>query len=260
MQDIPEMPGEIAGKDMRFELWSLADMIPATYNPRKPLTPEDPEYQSIKSSIQEFTYSDPIVLNFDGTIIKGHQRRTVMMDMGYTQAWCIVLEIRDKQKEKALNIALNKITGKWDNAILKDLLLELDLNGYDFTVTGFHRDELEDLIQLVDIPAEATDDGFDPDAAAAQIEEPVTRLGDIWQLGRHRLMCGDSTDPDDGLPHGRRQARPCDHGSAVQRELRRENRVPVRKRIRESNVGHRKRQHGHDELLPVPAGGIPEHE
>ena len=197
MQDIPDLPGEIAGEGMRFELWNLADMIPATYNPRKPLTPADPEYQSILASIQEFTYSDPIVLNYDGTIIKGHQRRTVMMDMGYTQAWCIVLEIRDKQKEKALNIALNKITGKWDNAILKDLLLELDLNGYDFTVTGFHRDELEDLIQLVDIPAEATDDGFDPDAAAAQIVEPVSRAGDIWQLGRHRLMCGDSTDPED---------------------------------------------------------------
>ena len=64
-------------------------------------------------------------------------------------------------------------------------------------MTGFHRDELEDLIQLVDIPAEATDDGFDPDAAAAQITEPVSKTGDIWQLGRHRLMCGDSTDPED---------------------------------------------------------------
>lgn len=182
---------------MRFEFWNLEDMIPATYNPRKKLTPEDPEYQSIKASVLEFGYSDPIVLNYDGTIIKGHQRRTVMMDLGYTQAWCVVLDIRDKQKEKALNIALNKITGKWDNAILKDLLLELDLNGYDFSVTGYSRNDLEDLIQLVDVPAEATDDNFDPDAAADQITEPVSKRGDIWQLGRHRLMCGDSTNPDD---------------------------------------------------------------
>lgn len=193
MQDIPE----IAGEGMRFELWKLADMIPATYNPRKPLTPADREYQDIKRSIGEFSYADPIILNYDGTIIKGHQRRTVMMDMGYTEAYCIVLEIRDKHKEKALNIALNKITGKWDNAILKDLLLELDLEGYDFSTTGFQRDDLEDLIQLVDIPAEATDDGFDPDAAAAEITEPISSIGDIWQLGRHRLMCGDSTDPGD---------------------------------------------------------------
>lgn len=182
---------------MRFEFWNLENMIPATYNPRKKLTPEDPEYQSIKASVLEFGYSDPIVLNYDGTIIKGHQRRTVMMDLGYTQAWCVVLDIRDKQKEKALNIALNKITGKWDNAILKDLLLELDLNGYDFSVTGFDRNDLEDLIQLVDVPAEATDDNFDPDAAADQIVNPASKRGDIWQLGRHRLMCGDSTSPDD---------------------------------------------------------------
>lgn len=182
---------------MKFEKRQLADLRPAEYNPRVPLTPADPEYQNIKRSIIEFGYADPIVINSDGTIIKGHQRRTVMMDIGYSEAEVIVLDIQDKAKEKALNIALNKITGKWDNAILKDLLLELDLEGYDFSVTGFHRDDLEDLIQLVDIPAEATDDGFDPDAAAAEIVEPITQTGDIWRLGRHRLMCGDSTRPED---------------------------------------------------------------
>ena len=182
---------------MRFETRLLADLRPAEYNPRVPLTPSDPEYQSIRRSIEEFGYADPIVINSDGTIIKGHQRRTVMMDMGYLEADVIVLDIQDKAKEKALNIALNKITGKWDNAILKDLLLELDLEGYDFSVTGFHRDDLEDLIQQLDIPPEATDDDFDPDAEASQIEVPETNAGDIWRLGRHRLMCGDSTDPSD---------------------------------------------------------------
>lgn len=182
---------------MRFETRSLLELRPAAYNPRVPLTPADPEYQSIKRSIQEFGYADPIVINTDGTIIKGHQRRTVMMDLGYTEVEVIVLDINDKAKEKALNVALNKITGKWDNAILKDLLLELDLEGYDFSVTGYQRTDLEDLIQLVDVPAEAKDDNFDPEAAAADIPEPSTRYGDIWQLGRHRLMCGDSTDHTD---------------------------------------------------------------
>lgn len=182
---------------MRFETRSLSELRPAEYNPRVPLTPADPEYQSIKRSIQEFGYADPIVMNADGTIIKGHQRRTVLMDLGYTEVEVIVLDIKDKAKEKALNVALNKITGKWDNAILKDLLLELDLEGYDFSVTGYQRTDLEDLIQLIDVPAEAKDDGFDPDAAAENIPEPVTRYGDIWQLGQHRLMCGDSTDPSD---------------------------------------------------------------
>lgn len=179
---------------MQFETRKLADLHPAEYNPRKKLTPSDPEYVQIKNSINEFGYADPIVINADGTIIKGHQRCNVMMDLGYTEAEVIVLDIPDKAKEKALNIALNKITGKWDNQLLKDLLVELDLDGYDFSVTGFHRDELEDLIQQLDIPPEASDDNFDPDEEASKIETPESRTGDIWQLGRHRLMCGDATN------------------------------------------------------------------
>ena len=182
---------------MQFERRKLADLHPAEYNPRKKLTPEDPEYIQIRNSLNEFGYADPIVINADGTIIKGHQRRTVMMDLGYVEAEVIVLDIQDKAKEKALNIALNKITGKWDNAILKDLLVELDLEGYDFTVTGFQRPDLEDLIQQLDITPEATDDDFDPDEAAKDIDVPTTSAGDIWRLGRHRLMCGDATNPDD---------------------------------------------------------------
>lgn len=181
---------------MQFEQRKLADLRPAEYNPRKKLTPEDPEYLQIKKSIEEFGYADPIVINSDGTIIKGHQRCNVMMDLGYTEAQVIVLDIQDKAKEKALNVALNKITGKWDDQLLKDLLIELDLDGYDFSVTGFHRDELEDLIQQLDIPPEANDDDFDPDKEAETIEVPESKTGDIWQLGRHRLMCGDATDPN----------------------------------------------------------------
>ena len=92
---------------MKFERRKLSDLRPAEYNPRKKLTPEDKEYQDIKRSILEFGYADPIVINFDGTIIKGHQRRTVMMDLGYEDAEVIVLDIQDKTKEKALNTALN---------------------------------------------------------------------------------------------------------------------------------------------------------
>lgn len=103
---------------MRMERRRLADLIPAAYNPRKALTPEDPEYQDIKASIQGLGYADPIVINYDGTIIKGHQRRTVMMDMGIEEAEVVVLDIRDKAKEKMINVALNKITGKWDLQIM----------------------------------------------------------------------------------------------------------------------------------------------
>lgn len=71
---------------MQFEKRKLADLRPAEYNPRKRLTPDDPEYIQIKNSLQEFGYADPIVINTDGTIIKGHQRRNVMIDLGYTEA------------------------------------------------------------------------------------------------------------------------------------------------------------------------------
>lgn len=182
---------------MRFERRKLADLRPAEYNPRKQLTPEDPEYQSIRRSIEEFGYADPIVINSDGTIIKGHQRRTVMLDLGMEEAEVIVLDIEDKAKEKALNIALNKITGQWDNVLLRDVLQGLDLEGYDFSASGFTQEDLSDLIELTSIPDEAHDDDFDPDAASGEIEEPVSRPGTVWRLGRHRLMCGDATDPED---------------------------------------------------------------
>ena len=73
------------GRTVKFERKNLADLHPAEYNPRKKLTPNDPEYIQIRNSLTEFGYADPIVINADGTIIKGHQRCTVMMDLGYTK-------------------------------------------------------------------------------------------------------------------------------------------------------------------------------
>ena len=142
-------------REMRMETRKLADLKPAEYNPRKRLTPDDPEYQELRRSLETLDYSDPIVINSDGTIIKGHQRCYIMMDMGRTEAPVVVLDIPDKAKEKALNIALNKITGQWDETKLKEVLISLDLEGYDYSVTGFQRQDLEELIQLTDIPPEA---------------------------------------------------------------------------------------------------------
>lgn len=185
------------GDYMKMERRRLSDLRPAEYNPRVPLQPEDKEYQDIKCSIEENGYLDPIVINYDGTIIKGHQRRTVMMDLGIEEAKVVVLNIRDKGKEKQANIALNKITGRWDELKLRDLLLDLELNEYDLAATGFSTSELEDLCVDLEKDAEAEDDDFDPEEEYKKIDEPITRRGDIWILGRHRLMCGDSTSPSD---------------------------------------------------------------
>lgn len=95
--------------EMKMETRSLASLRPAEYNPRVQLQPADPEYQNIKRSIETFGYVDPIIINQDGTIIGGHQRYNVMKDLGYTEAQVVVVDL-DKNNEKALNIALNKIT------------------------------------------------------------------------------------------------------------------------------------------------------
>lgn len=121
---------------MKMEKRKLSELRPADYNPRKLLTPEDKEYQDIKRSIEKFGYVDPIIINSDGTVIGGHQRINVLMDLGYDEADVVIVDL-DKDNEKALNIALNKITGEWDEIKLKNLLLELDLNEYDLQNTGF---------------------------------------------------------------------------------------------------------------------------
>lgn len=164
----------------------------AEYNPRKNLTPEDEEWKKIQRSIEEFGYVDPIIINKDGTIIGGHQRYKVLKQMGYKQIECVVLDI-DKNKEKALNIALNKITGEWDNSKLEELLAELKNTDIDMDITGFSFDEVDNILK--DITGSKEDD-FDFDKALKEIEEPISKPGDIWKLGRHRLMCGDSTQKE----------------------------------------------------------------
>ena len=178
---------------MKIEKRKLSELKPAEYNPRKTLTPVDPEYQKIKRSIETFGYVDPMIINADGTIIGGHQRHTVLTDLGYSEAECVVLDL-NKEDEKALNIAMNKISGEWDTVKLKDLLVELDLGDYDLSLTGFDSKELGDLIDLSGFEPEITEDEFDPEEAT---DLSFVNSGEVWQLGRHRLMCGDSASEDD---------------------------------------------------------------
>ena len=110
---------------MQLNKLPLSQLQYANYNPRKALKSGDLEYEKIKRSIQEFGYVDPIIVNQDLTIIGGHQRATVLKDLGYEEVDVILVDV-DKVKEKALNIALNKISGEWQMDKLKELLLELE--------------------------------------------------------------------------------------------------------------------------------------
>ena len=174
---------------MQFQSYKIADLIPASYNPRKKLKPGDKEYEKIKNSIKEFGYVEPIIINSDMTIIGGHQRATVLADLGYTEVECIVVDI-DKTKEKALNVALNKITGEWNKELLADLIKDLEDSDFDVGITGFEPPEIEQLFQKV-FPQTAQEDQYNPDA---ELQQPCcSRFGDLWHLGVHQVFCGDAT-------------------------------------------------------------------
>lgn len=185
---------------MELRKVQLSELKPAAYNPRVPLKPGDPEYEALALSIERNGYIEPIVVNSDLTIISGHQRRTVMMDLGRTEAEVIVVDIKDPEREKAANIALNKITGRWDEKALYDLLIDLEQAGADLAETGFSTDDLQELFTNIDLETQANDDGYDAGRAIAEKEAagpPRTKYGDIWELGEHRLMCGDAADFSD---------------------------------------------------------------
>lgn len=174
---------------MEIKELSLKELKPAAYNPRKKLKKGDKEYEKIKQSLLKFGYVDPIIVNKDMTVIGGHQRLTVLKDLDYETAKCVIVDL-PKEDEKALNIALNKITGQWDDALLADLLLDLQESDFNLDLTGFEPPEIDDILSNVH-DKELSEDEFDVEE---ELKKPtVSRHGDIWQLGKHRVICGDST-------------------------------------------------------------------
>ena len=176
---------------MEIRKIAVDKLQPAKYNPRKDLKPGDPEFEKLRRSIEEFGYVEPIIWNErTGVVIGGHQRLKVLQHLGYAEVECVVLDL-DEQKEKALNVALNKISGAWDMPLLSALLKDLDESGFDATLTGF---DVSEMSSLFDDQSEIVeDDSPEADETAA----PFTKLGDRWLLGRHVLFCGDSTEEAD---------------------------------------------------------------
>lgn len=126
---------------------AINELTPAEYNPRKELKPGDAAYEKLKRSIETFGYVEPIIYNErSGTVVGGHQRLSVLRDLGETEVECVIVNI-DEEDEKALNIALNKVNGEWDMEKLTELLAEIDSTEYDATLTGFDLDEIEELIR-----------------------------------------------------------------------------------------------------------------
>lgn len=178
---------------MEWRTLPIGELCPAAYNPRKKLKSGDKEYEKIKNSILEFGYVEPIIVNFDMTVIGGHQRLTVLKDLGYSEVQCVVVHIEDEAKVKALNIALNKITGAWNEQLLADLIVDLQSQDFNTDFTGFEPAEIEQLFSKVH-NKEITEDDFDVEE---ELKKPtMSKAGDLWLLGKHRLVCGDSLLPE----------------------------------------------------------------
>ena len=183
---------------MNIERISAARLNPAAYNPRKDLKPGDKEYEKLKRSIAEFGYVEPVIWNCQtGNVVGGHQRLKVLMDLEHTEIDCVVVDL-DLQREKALNIALNKIQGDWDEGKLTSLMADFDAEAFDVSLTGFDAAEVDALLNKF-YSKDAVEDDFDAGKAEREIAEsggPSARHGDLWRLGNHLLLCGDPASPE----------------------------------------------------------------
>ena len=171
---------------MNLQRIPVEKLKPAKYNPRKDLKPGDPAYEKIKRSLHDFGYVDPVIWNeVTGNIVGGHQRYKVMVNEGATEIDCVVVHIENPQDEKALNIALNKAVGEWEPVALADLLSDLQSSGYDLGATGFDAAEVDELFSKVhDKDVKDDDCDINPEEIT-----PFVQPGDVWTLGRHRMVC-----------------------------------------------------------------------
>ncbi len=179
---------------MRIERISIDKINPAPYNPRVDLTPDDPEYKKLEKSIATFGYVEALIWNRrTETLISGHQRLKVLIAQGKKEVEVSVVDL-PLSKEKALNLALNKIEGRWDDDKLAVLLSELSkIPDFDVGLTGFDAPDISQLLDNCNQPQE--DDNFDFDACVSSIKEPVTKPGDLIELGPHRILCADASNP-----------------------------------------------------------------
>ena len=174
----------------KHKILKTSDLIPYVNNSR---THSDEQVNQVASSIKEFGFTNPVLVDVDGGLIAGHGRVLAAKKLGLDEVPCIVLEGLTEAQKKAYVIADNQLplNAGWDLDKLKLEIETLNELGFDIDVLGFDDDFLNGLLE--EEPAEGL---TDEDEVPEPPEKPVSVLGDIWQLGNHRLMCGDSTNFD----------------------------------------------------------------
>ena len=172
---------------MKVTKAQIKELISPDWNPRQ-ITEE--ELKKLETSLEEFGYIEPIIVNdVNNHVVGGNQRLRALIALGYDEVDCVYVHIEDINKEKACNVALNKISGDWDTDKLKIVLEDIELSPLDIKLTGF--DELELTELEVKEPINVHEDDFiieDDDDLEVNVKE-----GDLFKLGDHYLLCGDST-------------------------------------------------------------------
>lgn len=174
--------------NLQFETWPIERCIEYARNPRK----NDHAVDKIAAAIKEYGFRVPIVAKSDGLVVDGHLRLKAAKKLGLTEVPVILADDMTDAQIKAFRLSVNRVAqeAQWDNDLLKIELQDLDANGFDLSLTGFDVGELAAF--LTEPTAGLTDEDAVPDVPV----EPVTVPGDVWILGKHRLMCGDSTSID----------------------------------------------------------------
>lgn len=175
---------------LKIQYKPIQDLIPYARNSR---THDDAQVAQIAASIKEFGWTNPVLLDGENGIIAGHGRVMAASKLGETEVPTIELSHMDDNQKRAYIIADNKLAlnAGWDNEMLALELKDLEDAGYDLGLTGFDPDEIDALNPQI------VEGLTDEDAVPEVPEEPITKLGDIYQLGNHRLMCGDSNSVSD---------------------------------------------------------------
>lgn len=181
---------------MEIRKIAVKEINPAPYNPRVDLKPGDLDYEKLKQSISKFGLVEPLVWNMrTGNLVGGHQRLKILTEQGATDIEVSVVDL-SLDIEKALNIALNKIAGDWDEKKLSELLTEMQkIPDFDVGLTGFEPAEISELLDEFVLPKE--EDEFNFEDEVNSIQNPITKRGDLIVLGEHRILCGDSSSLED---------------------------------------------------------------
>ena len=188
---------EAAGSVLKIQNIKITALRPDPYNPRR--IAED-ELEALTRSMQEFGFVDPVIARReDRTVIGGHQRLVAARKLGFGIVPVVFLDISE-ERAHLLGLALNRISGQWDQELLARLLAELEaIPNIDLSLSGFADDEISKLLRSLET-REKRDrpEAFDLDAALEAVQRAHgAQRGDLWALGDHRLLCGDATDEAD---------------------------------------------------------------